>query len=45
LHAGGQDNLSPLHDAVSSGSIPVVKILIEKGASKTSVDSKGYTPL
>ena len=41
---GGDENVTPLHDAILSGNADIVQALIEKGADKTALDSDGKTP-
>ena len=43
-HAGGDDNATPLHDAVASGCAEVIRALVLKGADKSALDSNGKTP-
>lgn len=42
---GGQDRRSALHLAASHDHLDIVKFLVEHGADRTLVDSKGQTPL
>ena len=41
---GGEENATPLHDAVASGCAEVVRALVLKGADKAALDSNGRTP-
>ena len=42
--SGGDDNATPLHDAVSSGNSEVVRSLVRSGADKNALDSSSKTP-
>ena len=42
--SGGEDNATPLHDAVSSGNAEVVRSLVRSGADKNALDSSSKTP-
>ncbi len=42
--AAGLDDMTPLHDAASSGNQKLVKMLIEKGADLFFKNKKGKTP-
>jgi ankyrin repeat protein len=35
---------TPLHFAVASGNLKIVKLLVEKGANKNAKNNKGQTP-
>ena len=41
---GGDDNYTPLHDAVEAGHVQIVELLIERGADKKLRDKIGRTP-
>jgi len=42
--SGGEEYLSPLHDAVSAGFIDMVKLLLKFGANPNQISIKGETP-
>ena len=42
--SGGEENATPLHDAVASGCAEVIRALVLKGADKSALDSNGKTP-
>ena len=44
LSSGGDDNVTPLHDACASGSVNMILLLVRFGARKDAKDSKGYVP-
>ena len=41
---GGDENYTPLHDAVEAGHVEIVKLLIERGADKKLRDKNGRIP-
>ena len=41
---GGDENYTPLHEAVEVGSIDIVEILVERGANKEARTISGKTP-
>ena len=43
LHAQ-EENLTPLHDAVSNGFVDVVRLLVSHGADIKAKNSQGLTP-
>ena len=43
LHAQ-EENLTPLHDAVSNGFVNVVRLLVSHGADIKAKNSRGLTP-
>jgi len=45
VNATAERQISPLHEAVSSGNIGVAKLLLENGADKQATDHEGKTPL
>jgi ankyrin repeat protein len=42
---GGEDNVTPLHDAAALGCVEICRALVRKGASKAARDAHGNTPL
>lgn len=44
-HCGGVSKSTPLHEAARHGNLHVAEALLEAGASPTSKDKKGLTPL
>jgi len=45
INRGGQDQSTPLHEAVLQGHLSVAKLLIKKGANINARNRKGETPL